>query len=588
MNVKDLDKISELIANDEFSEAKVLLEDYLSVDEFNIEALKNLGLCNLNLELFDEARINFETVVKYSPEDASGWFYLANCYDNLDDFLHAKSAYLKVIELRENYTEAYKNLSIVYMKINEHQEAVKLGKKLIELQPDEFTPYFIVGTAYMALKDFKLSLEYLEKALSYDSKHAQLLNNLGTVYITFAQYDKAYEFYEKASAIEPDNSITFYNMASILQLKGNHKEACELFAKAYSLDNSDNYLVAMALSEFKSGDFENAVKHYKELATRYPEKSNFQYNLACCYEQMGNLKAATDILEVLLITNPKAVLMLQKLASIYMLMNMPENAKVAYEKIIMQGKVSPEIYHEYAIICVKANDIDTAERIFKKVLELNPNDSLTHKDLGVIYLSKRLFDYAEDEFKKALSLDSENPDIIFEYANFLHAISDFVEADKNYMNLLIMVPNNPEYLIFAAKNKISLNDNPIAYNFLVDALKQNPNNQIVLFLLGKVSYLMGDYENAKLYFVKSYELFDDAETENMLAMCYFNLGNFIQANQIFLKLLESNSNNTMLLLSSAKCYEQIGDKDKALEQLEKAVEIFPEFEEAHEMIRNLS
>ena len=30
------------------------------------------------------------------------------------------------------------------------------------------------------------------------------------------------------------------------------------------------------------------------------------------------------------------------------------------------------------------------------------------------------------------------------------------------------------------------------------------------------------------------------------------------------------------------------DKDKALEQLEKAVEIFPDFEEAHEMIRNLS
>ena len=44
----------------------------------------------------------------------------------------------------------------------------------------------------------------------------------------------------------------------------------------------------------------------------------------------------------------------------------------------------------------------------------------------------------------------------------------------------------------------------------------------------------------------------------------------------------------MLLLNSAKCYEQIGDKDKALEQLEKAVEIFPDLEEAHEMIRKLS
>ena len=67
-----------------------------------------------------------------------------------------------------------------------------------------------------------------------------------------------------------------------------------------------------------------------------------------------------------------------------------------------------------------------------------------------------------------------------------------------------------------------------------------------------------------------------------------NIGNFMEANQLFLKILEHNSKNTMLLLNSAKCYEQIGDNDRALEQLEKAVEIFPDFEEAHEMIRKLS
>ena len=44
----------------------------------------------------------------------------------------------------------------------------------------------------------------------------------------------------------------------------------------------------------------------------------------------------------------------------------------------------------------------------------------------------------------------------------------------------------------------------------------------------------------------------------------------------------------MLLLNSAKCYKEIGDNDKALEQLEKAVNIFPDFEEAHELIRELS
>ena len=38
----------------------------------------------------------------------------------------------------------------------------------------------------------------------------------------------------------------------------------------------------------------------------------------------------------------------------------------------------------------------------------------------------------------------------------------------------------------------------------------------------------------------------------------------------------------------AKCYEKLEDNDKALEHLYKLVDIFPDYEEAHEMIRRLS
>ena len=42
------------------------------------------------------------------------------------------------------------------------------------------------------------------------------------------------------------------------------------------------------------------------------------------------------------------------------------------------------------------------------------------------------------------------------------------------------------------------------------------------------------------------------------------------------------------MLNRAKCFEGMNDKESALAELEKAVEIFPDFEEAHEMIRRLS
>ena len=38
----------------------------------------------------------------------------------------------------------------------------------------------------------------------------------------------------------------------------------------------------------------------------------------------------------------------------------------------------------------------------------------------------------------------------------------------------------------------------------------------------------------------------------------------------------------------AKCYEKLNENDNALEYLDKVVNIFPENEDAHEMIRRLS
>ena len=88
MDKMKLDEINQLVVDKKFEEAKNELLKYNLDEEKEIDALKLLGLCNVNLDLYKEGQSNFETVVKYDPEDASSWFYLANCYDNLDDVIH--------------------------------------------------------------------------------------------------------------------------------------------------------------------------------------------------------------------------------------------------------------------------------------------------------------------------------------------------------------------------------------------------------------------------------------------------------------------------------------------------------------------
>ena len=224
----------------------------------------------------------------------------------------------------------------------------------------------------------------------------------------------------------------------------------------------------------------------------------------------------------------------------------------------------------------------------KKVIELNPEYAPAHKDLGVIYLTKRLFDYAKDEFEKAYELAPENYSIIFEYANYLHATTDFKKADEMYQKALSLEPENPNALGFSALNKIQLQDLDKAKEQIDAALKFANDQPFLLFIAGKIRFLLKDFEDAKHFLIKSYEGDKTNDCENLLGLCYYELGNYEQANSIFKNLLKKSPMNINILLNSAKCYAKLDDKDSALKALEQAVEIFPDFEEAHELIRELS
>ena len=587
--MNELDKVRELIAAGSYHEAKKELELYISqtASGEDVEVIKLMGLINVNLKAFEDAALNFEAALKISPNDGTSLFYLANCYDNLNRLAEAEVYYNKVLQLRKNYIDAYKNLCIVYMKTGRENAAVELAEKAKNLSPGDYTFDYLIGTACITLKLYNKGIEHLEAALALNPSHFQIYNNLGTAYLVTGAKEKALKCYKKALKIKPDDAISYYNIGSVYQVQNKHSQACDYFEKAYRLDNQENCLISLALSEMKSMQIEKAAKHYKILAMLHPEKDSFQYNLASCYEIMRDYSAAINIMKRLLSRNPKSVTMARKLADLYIETRNFRQAKDLYDTIILKSSQSSEILYQYAILSTQLYDTGTAERIFKKVIKMNPENAAAHKDLGVIYLNQRLFDYAEDEFKIAMKLEPENFDIILEYANYLYSISKYNEADKYYDKALSLCDDVVAKSLQAI-NKIELNELEQAKTLIEEALTEQPEHEYIQFLAGRIYYSMKDFEDAKIYFIRSLEQNPDIETQNLLALSYYELGEYEKALNIFKSLLKDNQKNISLLLNTAKCYEKAGDIDNALEVLDKLTDIFPECEEAHEIIRRIS
>ena len=590
MNEKEIDKIYKLIEKGEYAKAKELLHGITTENEKDVDALKLVALCEVNVENYEDARKILEDVIKYKQDDAICWYYLGCCYDNLGQLIEAKHAYNTVIKLRPEYVDVYKSMAIAQIKSQEPQKAIEYVEQGLKYaDKDDYAFYYIAGTACMASQDFEGSIKYIEKAIELDPNNVQLYNNLGTAYLTTGKLDKALETYEKSIELEPTDSLAYFNIASILQMRDEHEKACEYFEKAHELEpDDDSYIIAWAISEVKSNKIFEAIEHYKYLSAAYPQKTTYKFNLAGCLQAAGQYEAAISILVQLSLMSPKSVNILKKLAALYIITGQISKAKEIYERIIKHGATDFMPYYELAMLCIKTGDTDRAENMLKKVCKLKPDFANAHKDLAVIYLNKRLFDYAKDEFKTAYECASDDFSIVIEYANYFHATSDFEKADQMYQKALELKPDDPNALAFSALNKTHLKQIDIALEQIVSAISKSPASAFLFFIAGRIYFLSGDFERAKDYLVKSFEMEQMPETQNLLALCYFNLKDFNQAKTIFEKMLEKSPLNINMLLNTAKCYIELKETDKALEYLDKITETFPECEQAQELIREIS
>ena len=584
----DINRINELVGIKEFEEAKPLIDEALQETPDNIELLKLAGLTEVNLENWDVAKKYFETVVKYENEDATSWFYLANCYEKLGDLISAKNSYIKVLELRPEYMDAYQSLCVILIKTNELQDAIDYSNKASEIDSENYIYNFIAGTAYMKNKDFDKAIVPLTKALEKSPQNLGTLNSLGTCYMATGKSELAIKTYKKALEINPKNPMAYFNIGSAYQIQQNHQEAVEYLKKAVELDEDESFLTALAMSEVKLNDYQSALKHYKQLALMSPGRENYKYNIVTCYEALGENQIAIKMLEEMVYVNPKFILPAQKLASLYIKTNQLGKAKEIYDNILLKNKLTAETLHQYAILSSSLCDTETAEKMLKKVIRMNPEIAKAHKDLGIIYLNKRLFDYAEDEFKTALSLAPNDFEILFEYGNFLYSISKNHDADRFYGEALEVEPNNVLALTFMGLNKLVLNQLDEAHKYIMKAVKIEPNHEYVQFCVGRILFARGEFEEAKRYLIRAMEQNPDVETQNTLALTYYELGEVEQALNILKNIDSKRPKSISVLMEIAKCYEKLGQNDNALEYLDKVVDIFPDNEDAHEMIRRLS
>ncbi len=107
-----------------------------------------------------------------------------------------------------------------------------------------------------------------------------------------------------------------------------------------------------------------------------------------------------------------------------------ENKLTEAEKILLPIDSEYSIFELAKIKQIQGND-NFAEKLYKRVLEINPNSTTSWLELARIYARQRRTDFAKEFYNKYLEKIKNNADVYKELAMLYESLGDNIESVKN-------------------------------------------------------------------------------------------------------------------------------------------------------------
>lgn len=244
------------------------------------------------------------------------------------------------------------------------------------------------------------------------------------------------------------------------------------------------------------------------------------------------------------------------------------------------GSTDIELLLDMAVYYDELMKEEHAVQKYKEVLELDPEEARAYYGLAIIHDDKGEYEQAIELYKRAIELDPEYGRAYFFLANAYDESGSKENAIENYRKVLELEPDDFWANVNLGVIYEEMNKNEEAYKLMKAALELDPEHYKAQFNMGVILKKLGRLEEAKEYYYMS------INEECYYPYSYLNLGvmyieekEYKRAISVFTEGISNNPEAASLHYNRACCYAQLGAPEKALKDIIKALEIYPELEE---------
>jgi tetratricopeptide (TPR) repeat protein len=375
-----------------------------------------LLLANLYLKEEDPERaieILNKMLAKF-PDSYAGHFFLGKAFLEIQEFDNAEKEFKMALELDPNLEEPRFELIELYKSRGQHEKIIAQYQEIISRDPENIRAAIELGYYYHSQGKTTQSREIFGNLGKRSDTDMDVLRILVSFYLDEEQYEKTMVIIDGMLSGSPESSDLHYLAGVVNDELANSGKALEHF-KNVSPESRfyKNAVIHVAFLYQKMDEIDKAVDHLKTVIEKTPEDPDIYHYLGVLYEESENYPEAEIVLKEGLEIDPDNPKIHFRLGVVYDKLDRKEDC-IDQMKIVIE--LDPENanalnYIGYTLAELD-RDLDEAEELIKRAIELKPDDGYITDSLGWVFYRQGRYEEAVEVLEKAVALVSDDPIIL--------------------------------------------------------------------------------------------------------------------------------------------------------------------------------
>jgi len=410
--------------HNEPEKAEDVLRSLLKEDPENDAAVEQLTQLLLDQNNAEEAIQLLIGMISHSPS-ATLYDHLGDAYTQTHEFAKAEAAYRKAADLDPSELSHWRGLGQALLSEEKYPEALTIYQKLADMLPDDADTYLRIAQIYRELHQLDKAEENLVKARQFAPGSLEVMYNEAMIYESQGRFEDAIRVLSDAvtgvkaqSKVLPSRrrslAILYQQLGMLYRDTQNYQAAIYTFQELGHLgEEEDRRARLLVMDTYRQArDLAKALQTGREALAKYPDDPSIRSSLAMLMGEAQQPDDAIKLLQANLKGNASDRETYLSYAQIYerskRYKEAEESARKA-ESLATQPAENELAWLILGAIFERQKQYDKAEEEFKKVIDVNPKNSMVLNYYGYMLADRGVrLDEARDLIQRALDQEPYN------------------------------------------------------------------------------------------------------------------------------------------------------------------------------------